>query len=70
MRPVQAVLAIVAAVVPRVLTLSFPERDGSRRWKQVTQAGPRRFTHRLELREASDVDEQVRHWLRSAWEAA
>lgn len=57
-------------VPPLVLTLSFPQRDHSPRWKEVVQAGPRRFTHHLELRKVEDLDDQVRTWLRSAWEAA
>lgn len=59
-----------APVSPLVLTLSFPERDMSSRWKEVVQVGPRRFTHHLELHRAEEIDDQVKRWLRSAWEDA
>jgi hypothetical protein len=57
-------------VAPLVLTLSFPRKDPSARWKQVVQASPNRFTHHLELHRLEDVDAQVHAWLRLAWEAA
>ena len=55
---------------PLVLTLSFRHRDPSPRWKQVVEPAPGRFTHHLELYSRQDIDEQVRGWLREAWEAA
>ena len=55
---------------PLVLTLSFPKPDPSSRWKEIIQIGPQRFTHHLELYEASDIDGQVAGWLRVAWDAA
>lgn len=55
---------------PLVLTLSFPEPDPSARWKEITQISPRRFTHHLELRNADEVDDEVRAWLARAWKAA
>jgi hypothetical protein len=55
---------------PLVLTLSFPRRDSSPRWKEIVEAAPGRFTHHLELYRVTDVDAQVRGWLREAWEAA
>ena len=53
---------------PLVLTVSFPERDGSPRWKDVTQVAPHRFTHHLELFRADDIDADVKDWLRRAWQ--
>lgn len=53
-----------------VLTMSFAEKDGSPRWKEVTKVSARRFTHHLELNKVKDVDAQVKAWLRAAWEAA
>lgn len=53
-----------------VLTLSFPHRDPSSRWKQIVEVGPGRFTHHLELFKASDIDAEVRRWLQVAWDAA
>lgn len=58
------------SVAPLVLTMSFPSRDDSSRWKQITQIGPHRFTHHLELCRKEDIDEQVKAWLRAAWSAA
>ena len=55
---------------PLVLSLSFPHQDSSRRWKEIVPVGPGRFTHHLELFNASDIDAQVQGWLQSAWDAA
>ena len=55
---------------PLVLTLSFPKRDPSPRWKEITYVTPKRFTHHLELYRLNEVDEQICDWLRVAWEAA
>lgn len=57
-------------VAPLVLTLSFPAKDRSRRWKEVTRAGKGRYTHHLELHRVKDIDAQVRRWLQVAWDAA
>jgi len=56
--------------VPLVLTISFPARDSSSRWKEITRISAHRYTHHLELRRVRDVDNQVVRWLKSAWEAA
>ncbi len=55
-------------LAPLVLTVLLQRRDTSPRWKQIVEPSPGRFTHHLELRGAADVDEQVRRWLRDAWE--
>ena len=55
---------------PLVLTLSFRHRDPSPRWKQIVEPAPGRFTHHLELYSFEEIDEEVKEWLRSAWEAA
>lgn len=55
---------------PLVLTLGFRHRDSSPRWKQIVEPAPGRFTHHLELFSAAEIDDQVRAWLREAWEAA
>ena len=57
-------------VAPLVLTLSLPGRDQSLRWKEIVEPAPDRFTHHLEVYTPVDIDEQVRGWLRQAWEAA
>ena len=55
---------------PLVLTLSFRHRDASLRWKEIVEPAPGRFTHHLELYAATDIDDEVRGWLRSTWGAA
>ena len=54
-------------LAPLVLTLAFHRRDASARWKEIVEPAPGRFTHHLELYAVSDVDDQVRDWLRDAW---
>jgi hypothetical protein len=57
-------------MAPLVLTVDLRRRDPSPRWKQVVEASPGHFAHHLELRERSDVDDEVRLWLGEAWDAA
>ncbi len=57
-------------IAPLVLTLSFPQRDPSPRWKQIVEPAPGRFTHHLELRSAGEIDDEVRAWLQRAWSKA
>jgi hypothetical protein len=59
-----------ATEVPLVLTVGLRRRDDSPRWKQVVEPAPGRFTHHLELRAESEVDDEVLGWLREAWETA
>jgi len=56
--------------VPLVLTVGLRRRDGSPRWKQIVEPAPGRFTHHVELRDPSEVDDEVRAWLAEAWAAA
>ncbi len=53
---------------PLVLTLGFRHRDSSSRWKEIVEPKPGRFTHHLELYSTSDIDDEVRAWLRGAWQ--
>jgi hypothetical protein len=55
---------------PLVLTMSFRERDRSRRWKQIVEPAPGRFTDHLELYSTAEIDDEVLCWLQEAWEAA
>lgn len=55
---------------PLVLTLSFSTRNPSLRWKEIVEPYPGRFTHHLELYQASDIDSEVISWLRQAWEVS
>lgn len=55
---------------PLVLSLAFRYREPSRRWKQVYEPRPGRFTHHLELRSPNDLDEETVHWIWEAWAEA
>lgn len=55
---------------PLVLTVGLHRRDSSSRWKQIVEPHPGRFTHHLELRTVSDLDEEVRTVLSEAWNGA
>ena len=57
-------------VPPLVLSLSFPQKDPSPRWKEVVEPTRGHFMHHLELYTTDDLDKQVQDWLRSAWEIA
>jgi hypothetical protein len=61
---------LAGTAAPLVLTIFLPRRIASPRWKQVVEPAPDRFTHHLELHDPAEVDEEVRSWLRAAWEAA
>jgi hypothetical protein len=50
---------------PLVLTFSFPEKDRSPRWKEITEVRGK-FTHHLELSSGGDVDDEVLGWLERA----
>jgi len=58
------------AAAPLVLTVDLRRHDPSPRWKQVVEPRPGRFTHHLELTSATQLDDEVRAWLREAWEQA
>lgn len=55
---------------PLVLSLAFRHFDPSPRWKQVVEPARGRFLHHLELYTPADLDEEVRNWLRMAWDLA
>ena len=52
---------------PLVLSLAFPARDPSPRWKEIVQPAPGRFMHHLELFAPAEVDAEVLTWLERAW---
>lgn len=60
----------VRSDVPAVLSLALPYELHDDRFKQVVHPSPRVWMHHLELGSAAEVDEQVRSWLREAFEAA
>lgn len=55
---------------PLVLSLTFAKRNDSSRWKQIVEPSPGRWMHHLELYSVGDIDDEVKRWLREAWEAA
>ncbi len=57
-------------VAPLVLSLAFPERSDSPRWKEIVEPYPGRFMHHLEIFSRSEIDDEVCAWLKRAWETA
>jgi hypothetical protein len=56
--------------VPAVLSIALPREVTSDRVKEVAHPSRHVWMHHLELRDASQVDEQVRAWLQEAYDAA
>ncbi|MDP2327209.1 MAG: DUF5655 domain-containing protein [Dehalococcoidia bacterium] len=52
---------------PLVLSISLNRADTSPRWKEVVEVPGNHWMHHLELRNASEVDDDVLRWLREAW---
>jgi len=52
---------------PLVLTMSFPYRHNSPRWKEIVEISTRHFTHHLELYTNKDIDHEVCEWILQAW---
>jgi hypothetical protein len=61
---------VVRSDVPVVLSIALPRPDPSPRWKQVAHPSPRVWMHHLEVRDASELDDEVDAWLREAHAAA
>jgi hypothetical protein len=61
---------LARSTVPLVLTIGLRQRDASARWKEVVEPAPGHFVHHLELLTPADVDDEVRAWLKEAWQAA
>lgn len=51
-----------------VLSVATADRIDSTRWKEVVHPGP--WMHHLEVRHASDVDDEVSGWLLRAADEA
>lgn len=60
----------VRSEVPAVLSIALTHRVDSPRFKEVAHPSPRVWMHHLELLQVSQVDDEVRGWLREAWEHA
>ena len=52
---------------PLVLSIFLRHHHVSPRWKEVVEPADGRFTHHLELRHVTDVDDFVRARLEEAW---
>jgi Domain of unknown function (DUF5655) len=53
-----------------VLTLDLRRRLRSKRFKEVVEARPGRFTHHLVLYDQAQLDPELRRWLAEAWRGA
>ncbi|ASN54171.1 DUF5655 domain-containing protein [Sinomonas sp. R1AF57] len=60
----------VRSEVPAVLSIALPYEVASGRFKEVAHPAPHVWMHHIELREAGEVDDEVRGWLREAYDAA
>lgn len=61
---------LTGRIAPLVLSVSLRRCDDSSRWKEVVEPYPGRFMHHIELRDPSEIDDEVRGWLAEAWEIA
>jgi len=52
---------------PLVLSIVFPERDPSPRWKEIVEPSKGKFMHHLEIFSPQDIDGQAMLWLGRAW---
>jgi hypothetical protein len=53
-----------------VLSVALPRMDGSPRWKEVVHPSRSIWMHHLEVTMPEDLDDEVRRWLREAFDAA
>ena len=56
--------------VPAVLSIALGRQLHSSRFKEVVQPSAKVWMHHLELREPAQVDQEVKSWLREAYDAA
>ena len=60
----------VSSGVPAVLSISLPREIGSDRFKEIAHPAKTVWMHHLELRDVSEVDDQVCGWLADAYETS
>lgn len=60
----------VKSTVPLVLSLPLPRNTASSRFKETVQPSPGIWMHHLELRDSSQLDDEVLQWMREAYDAA
>ena len=53
-----------------VLSIYLQCSNTSQRWKEVTEVRPDLYAHHLEVRDGSDIDDEVSGWLREAFDDA
>ena len=53
-----------------VLSIALARPDGSARFKQVAHPAPSVWMHHMEIRDLAQLDDQVRAWLREAFDNA
>lgn len=56
--------------VPAVLSIALPYEAMSARFKEVVHPSTAWWMHHIELHEAGEVDDEVRAWLRAAYDSA
>jgi len=56
--------------VPAVLSIALPRQVTSDRFKSVVHPAKNIWMHHLELRDVSEVDDEVRGWLEDAYSSA
>lgn len=56
--------------VPAVLSIALPHRLQSDRFKEIAHPTSAVWMHHLELKEVSDIDDEVRTWLAAAYDEA
>lgn len=55
---------------PAVLSIALGRQLHSSRFKEVVQPSAKAWMHHLELREPAQVDDEVKGWLRQAYDSA
>ena len=60
----------VSSGVPAVLSIAMPHEVTSNRFKEIAHPTPTVWMHHLELRDVSEVDDEVCGWLTDAYENA
>lgn len=60
----------VKSEVPAVVSFSLPKQLHDARIKEAVRPSPGVWMHHVELRNVSEVDDQLRAWLASAYENA
>ena len=53
-----------------VLSIALGRHDASARFKQVAHPAPRVWMHHMEIRDLAQLDDEVRGWLREAFDGA